>query len=82
MVDDGWDPSGESENSKSEQDNVCMDLQHGLHWLHSELTRRYTTPPGMCQVPIEFRVWILECSGVSRSAQIGPKVWKVAGRSQ
>jgi hypothetical protein len=30
----GWDPSGESDNSKSEQVNHCMDQGHWLHLLH------------------------------------------------
>jgi hypothetical protein len=30
----GWDPSAQSEGSKSEQARQCMDLQHCLHWLH------------------------------------------------
>jgi hypothetical protein len=33
IYDGGWDPSGESDNSKSEQAKQCMDLQHCLHWL-------------------------------------------------
>jgi hypothetical protein len=34
----GWDPSGESEERKSEQARQCMDLEHSLHWLHLEPT--------------------------------------------
>jgi hypothetical protein len=34
----GWDPSAESDNSKSEQVKHCMDLEHCMHWLHLEPT--------------------------------------------
>jgi hypothetical protein len=34
----GWDPSAESDNSKSEQVKNCMDLEHCLHLLHLEPT--------------------------------------------
>jgi hypothetical protein len=34
----GWDPSGESDNSKSEQVKQCMGLEHYLHCLHLEPT--------------------------------------------
>jgi hypothetical protein len=36
----GWDPSGESEESKPEQVRQCMDLEHCLHSLHLEPTHR------------------------------------------
>jgi hypothetical protein len=32
----GWDPRAQSGDSKSEQAKHCMDLGHGLHWLHLE----------------------------------------------
>jgi hypothetical protein len=34
----GWDPSAQSEESKSEQARQCMDVEHCLHWLHLEPT--------------------------------------------
>jgi hypothetical protein len=34
LYDGGWDPSGESDGSKSEQVKQCMDLEQCLHWLH------------------------------------------------
>jgi hypothetical protein len=33
----GWDPSAQSDGSKSEQARHCMDLQHCLHWLRLAL---------------------------------------------
>jgi hypothetical protein len=34
IYDGGWDPSAESDGSKSEQVKQCMDLAHFIHWLH------------------------------------------------
>jgi hypothetical protein len=34
----GWDPSEESDNSKSGQVKHYMDLEHWPHWLHLEPT--------------------------------------------
>jgi hypothetical protein len=51
----GWDPSRESDNSKSEpseskseQVRQCMDLEHCLHWLHLEPTHLICMPTTLC----------------------------------
>jgi hypothetical protein len=33
-----WNPSAQSDDSKSEQVKHCIHLQHSLHWLHLEPT--------------------------------------------
>jgi hypothetical protein len=52
IYDGGWDPSGESDNSKSEQVKQCMDLEHCLHCLHLEATH----------LLLPFRAMVRVCS--------------------
>jgi hypothetical protein len=53
----GRDPSAESDNSKSEQVEQCMDLEHRLHWLHLDPTHLlyYTIRTGYTWSPLTHR---------------------------
>jgi hypothetical protein len=52
----GWDPSAQSEGSKSEQVRQRMDLEHCLHWLHLEPTHLiyYTVCTGYTRSPLTW----------------------------